>query len=116
MIDPRKLLAFLKKRSAGTEDATEYDGFLSYPGEWHALIIGLGTGFTAAVTGQPIVLAGLVSVALGISGVEIGVKFRGRGVVNELRREPWYGVGAGILAYLPTLVYVEGLNAVLKCC
>jgi len=96
----KKLLQWLKARSAPTEDARDYDGVLSYAGEWHALIIGLGTGFTAAVTGQPVVLAGLFAVALGISGVDVGVKFDGKGVTNELRREPWYAVGGGIVAYL----------------
>lgn len=98
--DWRRVLRFFKRRSAPNEDATEYDGFLSYAGEWHALIIGLGTGFTAAVAGQPIVLAGLFTVALGISGVDLGVKFRGRGVAHELRREPWYAVGGGLVAYV----------------
>jgi len=100
MTDPRKLLAALKRRSAPNEDAHEYDGVLSYAGEWHALIIGLGTGFTAAVTAQPVVLAGLFAVALGISGVDVGVQFDGRGVAHELRREPWYAVGGGLVSYV----------------
>lgn len=93
-------IAWLKRRSAGTEDAHDYDGVLSYAGEWHALIIGLAAGFTAAVTGQPIVLAGVFSVALGISGVDVGVKFDGRHVAHELRREPWYGIGGGLISYV----------------
>lgn len=96
----RSLLRWLKRRSAGTEDATEYDGFLSYAGEWHALIIGLSTGFSAAVLGQPVLLAGLFVVALGISGADLGIKFEGRGVTHELRREPWYACGGGLVAYV----------------
>jgi len=96
----RKLVAWLKRRSAPREDSEEYDGVLSYAGEWHALIIGLGTGFTAATLGQPILLAGLFAVALGIEGVEIGKRFTGRGVANELRREPWYAAGGGLISYV----------------
>ena len=100
MPDWRRVLRFFKRRSAPNEDAHEYDGFLSYAGEWHALIIGLGTGFTAAVLGQPAVLAALFVVALGISGVDVGKKFKGKGVAHELKREPWYGVGGGLVAYV----------------
>jgi len=32
--------------------------------------------------------------------VDVGIKFDGKGVTNELRREPWYAVGGGIVAYL----------------
>jgi len=98
MID--RLRQWLQARAAGSEDATAYDGPLSYRAEWHALIIGLGTGFTAAVTARPIVLAAMFACALGISGVDAGIKFRGKGVKRELRREPWYAVGGGIVAYV----------------
>jgi len=99
MTDWRRILRFFKRRSAPNEDASEYNGFLSYAGEWHALVIGLSTGFTAAVLARPVLLAGLFGVALGIKGIQ-RVKFRGRGVVHELRREPWYACGGGLLAYV----------------
>lgn len=91
---------FARRRSAPTEDDTEYNGFLSYAGEFHALIIGLAAGFTAAVSGQPMILAGLFAIALGISGRKINVEFRGRHVVHEVKRESWYAIGGGLVAYV----------------
>jgi hypothetical protein len=99
MIGLRRLLAAIRERSKPTEDASDPDGALSYAGEWHALAVGIGSGFTAAVTGQPVILAGLIAVALGISGREIDVSFGGRGVVHEVKREPWYATGGGLIAY-----------------
>jgi hypothetical protein len=95
-----RVLRWLRRRSLPTEDAAEYDGVLSYAGEWHALVIGLSTGLTAAVLAKPTVLVALFVVALGISGVEVGHKFRGRKVVNEMRREPWYACGGALVAYV----------------
>lgn len=109
----KRILKALKERSKPTEDASEPGGFLSYAGEWHALIIGLGVGFTAGVTGTPLVLASMIAVALGVSGLD-GIKsFRGRGVTNELRREPWYAVGSGLIAYVLMGGRVAALSAFL---
>jgi hypothetical protein len=96
----RRIIAALRERSKSTEDASEPGGFLSYAGEWHALTIGLGAGTTAAVMNQPIILASMIAIALGISGVQGKRGFKGRGVVNELRREPWYAVGSGLVGYV----------------
>ena len=93
-------IKWLQRRSAGTEDAHEYDGVFSYAGEYHAAALGLAIGFTAATTGQPMLLAGLFAVSLGISGVDFGTKFKGRYVAHELKREPWYAVAGGGGAYL----------------
>jgi hypothetical protein len=96
----QRLLRAIRERSKPTEDASEPGGFLSYAGEWHALTIGLGAGTTAAVMNQPIILASMIAIALGISGVQGKRGFKGRGVVNELRREPWYAVGSGLVGYV----------------
>jgi hypothetical protein len=42
----------------------------------------------------------MIAIALGISGVQGKRGFKGRGVVNELRREPWYAVGSGLVGYV----------------
>jgi hypothetical protein len=81
---------------AGTEAETERDGLLSYAGEWHALIIGGGAGFGSAVTGAP-EAAG--AVALAALGLRAGKRLRGRGVLAEIRREPWYAIGGTALGY-----------------
>ncbi|MCD2199076.1 hypothetical protein LPA44_04075 [Halobacterium sp. KA-4] len=92
-------LQWLKRRSASTEDAHEYDGVLSYAGEFHALLIGFAAGFASSALGQPMILAGLFVVALGIKGVDLGKRFAGRGVRSELKREPWYGIGGGLIGW-----------------
>lgn len=98
-----RILRFIKRRSAGSESDYEYDGAFSYASENHAAIIGLGVGFTAAVVGQPVVLAAFIMAALGIEGVELGVTFKSQKVLRELRSEPWYFVGAGLVGYVASL-------------
>lgn len=94
-----RLVAFLglQGMDAPTEDASERDGFLSYAGEFHASLVGLGAGVAAALLGRPELLGLVILVALGVEGVG---RFQGRHVGHELRREPWYGIGAALISYL----------------
>lgn len=94
-----RLLALLglQGMDAPTEDASERDGFLSYAGEIHASIAGGGAGVAAALLGRPELLGLVIAVALGVQGVG---KLQGRHVGHELRREPWYGIGAALIGYL----------------
>lgn len=87
----------LQGMDAPTEDASERDGFLSYAGEVHASLAGLGGGVAAALLGRPELLALVIAVALGVEGAS---RFKGRHVAHELRREPWYGIGAALLGYV----------------
>ena len=89
----------LARLSSPRESDTEYGGFLSYAGEWHALAVGLSVGFGAGVAGRPEVAAGVIGVAFGLPALSNGIKLRGRLAVEELRREPWYGAGAALIGY-----------------
>jgi len=72
--------------SSTKESETERDGLLSTRREWHATIGGLAVGVVVAMTSSW-ELAGLfVFAALG---AKLGSKHLG-----DLRREPWYGLGA----------------------
>lgn len=99
------------------ESGTEYDGALSYAGEFHALALGLAVGFASIASGAPQVAAGVVLATLGLRGsghfaralAKIGKKTEDATALGELRREPWYAVGgvviggsggAGVLVYL----------------
>lgn len=85
----------------GGEGATGRDGLLSYAGEWHALLIGLGAGFASAAAGRYDLAVAVVAVALGGSGAEAAKrKLQGKDVVAETSAEPWYsiaGVGLGVV-------------------
>jgi hypothetical protein len=99
MTDGGKDRGLLARLSSPNESDTEYGGFLSYAGEWHALAVGLSVGFGAGVAGRPEVAAGVVGAAFGLPALTNGVKLRGRFAVKELRREPWYGAGAALIGY-----------------
>jgi len=94
-----RLLALLglTGMDAPTEEDSERDGFLSYAGEVHSVVAGGGAGIAAALLGRPELLGVVIAVALGVEGAN---QFRGKGVVNELRREPWYGIGAAVISYV----------------
>lgn len=87
----------IDEMDAPTEDESERNGFLSYAGEWHAATIGIGVGLAAALHGRPEFLAVLVATTLGLAGAD---RLKGRRTARELRREPWYGIGASLLAYV----------------
>ncbi|WP_136689366.1 hypothetical protein [Halorhabdus amylolytica] len=86
--------SILNRLTAPTEAATESNGFLSTRPEWHATVIGTAVGVVVAMTGSW-ELAGLfVFAALG---AKLGSKHLG-----DLRREPWYGLGAFLAAVTVT--------------
>jgi len=89
---------WLQRKSAATEAETEYNGFLSYAGEFHAATIGLTAGFAGGVVGSPLPAASVAATAFGLSVASGGLsRLKGRKVVAELRREPWYGAGAALV-------------------
>lgn len=87
-----KLKTFIAGADVATEDGSEYDGLLSYAGEWHSLIIGLGAGLGLGVVG----VAAVAATALGL---ESSRKITNRKAVKELNREPWYGIGGSLLGF-----------------
>jgi len=100
------LLAFLKKRSGGTESDTDYNGVFSYAGEWHAFLIGIGAGIVAVYTNQPLVGVGVIGVALGVKGIgKLAGPLDGKNVVHEIKREPWYAIGGTLLGWTVAGVY-----------
>jgi len=91
------LLKGLGLSDAPTEEQSERDGFMSYAGEVHATVAGGGAGIAAALLGRPELLGVVIMVALGVQGSK---KLKGRGVTHELRREPWYAIGAAVIGYV----------------
>ncbi|WP_436924950.1 hypothetical protein [Halosimplex amylolyticum] len=73
------------------ESETARDGFLSTLREFHAAIIGLAVGVVVAMTGAWELAALFVFAALGakLSQVE---------QLGDVRREPWYALGAMLVA------------------
>jgi hypothetical protein len=87
------------------ETGTDYNGALSYAGEFHALALGLAVGFASIASGAPQVAAGVVLATLGLRGSarfsralsKIGKKKENSTALGEMRREPWYAVGGVII-------------------
>lgn len=100
-----RLLRFLAGADAPTEGDSDRDGVFSYAAEYHAFLIGLATGAVASVGGQPMLALAVLGVAVGGSGAEWAIKqLKGRGVVTEISREPWYSIGGVVVGYaLPFL-------------
>jgi hypothetical protein len=97
----KQIISRLKRRSAATEDGSEYDGVLSYANEYHALLIGLAAGFAAGVASRPEVAAAVGATALGIQVPGLAkARFEGRGVLKEMRREPWYAIGGNAIGFV----------------
>ncbi len=114
-----KLMRWLHEATRSKEKYSGRDGFLSYAGEWHAAIIGLGMGVYSWHTGDVGPMVALIGVSLGVAGTSklpaiterIGRTIRipkfPRKVVGEVRREPWYTIGSALLGYLgPSLTEV----------
>jgi hypothetical protein len=66
------------------ESSTPRDGVLSYAGEWHALVIGIGAGLEGE-------LDIVVDLALGERDPETPGE-------QEVSDEPWYAIGAALAA------------------
>lgn len=100
-----KLSNWAFRYSRKHEHQTDYDGFLSYAGEFHALTLGLATGFASIVAGEPKVAALVILATIGVRGsgtvarqlAKIGKKREDSTALGELRREPWYAVGGVII-------------------
>jgi len=94
----RMLVAIgLSGMDAPTEADSERDGFLSYAGEVHAFVSAGGAGIAAALLGRPELVGLTIAVALGVKGAD---RFNGRFVSHEIRREPWYAIGAAVISYV----------------
>jgi hypothetical protein len=97
--DPRKanplgLVHFLRQLATATEEAdTDYNGPLSYPGEWHALGVGAALGATYAVTADPEAAAALGSIIYG--GGKLGSRH-----LRDARDELAYTAGGAALGYV----------------
>ena len=81
------------------ESETDRDGFLSTRGEIHASVIGLAVGIVVVATGSWKLAALFVFVALGM---KLG-SLRSKGLL-EIRREPWYALGAFLTPVLTDTV------------
>lgn len=85
------LATWLAGADAATEADSDHNGLLSYASENHAAIIGFGV---VLALGQP----GLVLVVATALGLASWKKISNRKALRELQKEPWYGIGAGLLA------------------
>lgn len=96
--------------SAPSEEDTEYDGFLSYAAEWHALTIGMGVGLTAAllfalgfVDLAVLITTAIVFTALGMELEDYVLTKKldlDRKVVRDVSKEPWYAIGGVIIGWI----------------
>lgn len=91
----KSLLAYLPV--GATEDATDYDGILSYAVEWHAAIIGVAVGATAGTTGDTQLVCGLISTALGLGRIN---QQASETVTAHLVNEPWYAIAGIAVGYI----------------
>lgn len=79
--------------SRAKERFSDRNGLLSYATEWHALIIGLGSGLGLGVPG----VAAIVATALGLQGSK---RISSRKAIEELTSEPWYGIGGSLIGFV----------------
>ena len=77
------------------ESDTERDGFLSYSGERHALIIGLFFGLVSGLTGYYEPMAVIAGVMIG----EKKVVRQASEKLVEIKREPWYAGGGAMVGF-----------------
>lgn len=92
-----------------TEDSTSRDGLLSYAGEWHALVIGLGTGLAAGATGTWMLAVVVATAALGLEVAKVAGQTPTAGkALGEVRREPWYALGGLSLGAVAGVLLVHG--------
>lgn len=82
----------LARLPIGTETETDRDGFLSSRREVHAAVIGLGVGAFGALASRPEPVLVFVLVAIGVRAVP-------RGRLADVRREPWYAIGAALAGW-----------------
>lgn len=82
------------------ESDTKRDGFLSYAGEVHALVIGLSVGFASGVAGTYEIAGSLILATFGFKGFDslrkAGKEEIDEGAIGEVRREPWYAAGGAL--------------------
>lgn len=88
---------------AASESDSEYDGFLSYAKEWHALTLGIAAGlcgrFTKGTQYEPVGVAAM-SLVTGLAlGLESYSQYKNNPVSNNVRAEPWYALGGMLAAY-----------------
>jgi hypothetical protein len=81
------------------EDATERNGVLSSQTEVHALVLGLGAGVIGIATGNPILLAAVVAIALGVEIGRLSGDTDEIPAAGEIRKEPWYALGGVLVGY-----------------
>lgn len=101
---------------APTEEDSPRAGLFSYAGEWHAFIVGVGAGIATAATGQLAILGALAAVALGLKGAAKTLsetsRITSRVAIHEIRREPWYALGGGLIGYGLGVVVPDLVTAV----
>ncbi|MDL0133574.1 hypothetical protein [Halobacterium salinarum] len=87
--------------SSSNESETERDGFLSTRRELHASVVGLAVGVVTVMTGSW-ELAGLFVFAT--LGSKLGSKH-----LTDIRREPWYALGAFLAAVAVNTILAHSL-------
>jgi hypothetical protein len=86
------VMSFIFGATRSKERFSDRDGLLSYATEWHAAIIGLGAGLGLGVPG----VAAVAATALGL---QIGKRISTRKAIEELQKEPWYGIGGSVIGF-----------------
>jgi len=86
------VMSFVFGATRSSESGSDRDGLLSYSTEWHAAIIGLGAGLGLGVPG----VAAITGTALCLTGMK---RVSNRKAVQELVKEPWYGIGGSLIGF-----------------
>jgi hypothetical protein len=104
--------ALIRRAAATRENATRYDGFLSYSTEFHALGMGFAVGF-GSVAPLPADLKLALAGALGVEEL-VPRKLFGSGanehVAAEIRKEPWYAITGIFIGFVLSSLWTEGHN------
>lgn len=88
-----QVMSFIFGATRSDERFSDRDGLLSYATEWHALIIGLGSGLGLGIPG----VGAVATAALGLQGSK---RISTRKAIQELTQEPWYGIGGSVIGFV----------------
>jgi len=95
----RELLRKLANSLPSSESESSRDGVFSTRTEIHSFILSLGVGVSAFYVEMPMLIVGVIGLALGMQGFKSKVPVANPKAIEELKKEPWYAVGGVLLGY-----------------
>lgn len=92
-----QLVQFIREAGSPRESSHERNSAFSYKSETHAAGMGFAAGFIAGATGETRLIGVVVGIAVYANRGDSVLQAR---VVNDLRAEPHYALGAIPLGYV----------------